>query len=152
MANLRLPTLLVACLCLWATAQASRILDHEEPSELSTKHSSSEEAMAFGGKRSLLQVVPPTVTKVSPVVQPMHLLGGDTLMITGTLFATGATILVGNTNCTGATVVSASSMTCVAPAMPAGEYAVSVTNTNTGRSNATAVVVRYAAYMGKSPC
>eukprot|EP00798_Chlamydomonas_sp_ICE-L_P022657 gene22657-29807_t len=35
--------------------------------------------------------------------------------------------------------------------MPAGEYAISVTNLDTGRSIATAVVVRYAAYLGTPP-
>nr|QPZ88999.1 superoxide dismutase [Chlamydomonas sp. ICE-L] len=56
MANLRLVTLLAACLCIWATAQASRLLDHDEPSEFSVKHlGTTEEAMAVGGKRSLLQ-------------------------------------------------------------------------------------------------
>eukprot|EP00798_Chlamydomonas_sp_ICE-L_P006952 gene6952-3969_t len=168
MANLRLPALLAACLCLWATAQASRLLDHEELSELSMEHliagrgllldestesliehSRTEEAMATGGTRSLLLSLP-TVTAISPIVQPMHLLGGDTLTITGTLFVTGATVKVGNTNCV-ATFVNAASITCIAPAMPAGEYAISVTNPDTGRSIAITVVVRYAAYLGTPP-
>eukprot|EP00798_Chlamydomonas_sp_ICE-L_P009229 gene9229-16376_t len=48
---------------------------------------------------------PPTVTAVTPIIQPQFLLGGDTLIITGTLFVTGATVSIGGTACSDVTLV-----------------------------------------------
>eukprot|EP00798_Chlamydomonas_sp_ICE-L_P022660 gene22660-29810_t len=86
---------------------------------------------------------PPTVTSVSPVVQTKSLLGGDTLIITGTLFATGTTASIGGTTCTSVTYLSAASITCIAPAKPAGSYRVIVTNLDSGYSVAENVIVTY---------
>eukprot|EP00798_Chlamydomonas_sp_ICE-L_P024847 gene24847-10503_t len=83
---------------------------------------------------------PPTVTSVSPVVQTKNLLGGDTLTITGTLFVMGATVSIGGTACTSVTFVSATSITCTAPAKPAGSYPVVVTNLDAGYSTAENIV------------
>eukprot|EP00798_Chlamydomonas_sp_ICE-L_P023591 gene23591-9119_t len=52
-----------------------------------------------------------------------------------------ATVGVGGTLCTDATFVSATSITCVAPAKPAGSYAVVVIKPDTGYDAATTVVV-----------
>eukprot|EP00798_Chlamydomonas_sp_ICE-L_P026428 gene26428-17528_t len=95
---------------------------------------------------------PPTVTSVSPVIQANNLLGGDTLTITGSLFASGATVSVGGTACTADTFVTATSITCIAPAKPAGSYAVVVTNPDTGFSAATTAVVSYASGPAEQYC
>eukprot|EP00798_Chlamydomonas_sp_ICE-L_P028595 gene28594-31762_t len=91
----------------------------------------------------------PTVSSVSPIIQPKHVLGGDKLTITGTLFAAGATVSVGGTTCPNVTVVSATSITCIAHAKPAGEYAVVVTNLDTGVF--TSVKFLYVEYLGTRP-
>eukprot|EP00798_Chlamydomonas_sp_ICE-L_P022659 gene22659-29809_t len=90
----------------------------------------------------------PTVTAVSPIVRTHFLLGGDNLTVTGTLFAMGANVSVGDTDCTNVTFVSVTSLSCFAPAKPAGNYSVVVTNPDTGYSNATTVMVTYTAYNG----
>ncbi len=54
--------------------------------------------------------------------------GGPTLTITGSLFQSGATVLVGSTSCTPVTFVSATQLTCPIPARAAGTVGVSVTN------------------------
>eukprot|EP00798_Chlamydomonas_sp_ICE-L_P009246 gene9246-16396_t len=90
----------------------------------------------------------PTVTAVTPVNQTKFLAGGDVLTITGTLFATTSTISIGGTRCyaaggTSITFTSATSISCVAPAMRGGSYAVVVTNIDTGYSMAENVTVTY---------
>ena len=92
----------------------------------------------------------PTVTAVTPVVQANYLAGGDNLTITGTLFVDGANVSVGGTACTNVTFVSVTSLSCLAPAKPAGNYSVVVTNPDTGYSNASTVMVTYTAYNGES--
>eukprot|EP00798_Chlamydomonas_sp_ICE-L_P001194 gene1194-32534_t len=56
---------------------------------------------------------PPTVTAVTPIIQPQFLLGGDTLTIKGTFFVTGATVSIGGTACSDVTLVQATSITCI---------------------------------------
>ena len=85
--------------------------------------------------------VPPTVTVVSPATQSTQGLG--TLTITGTLFVAGATVTVGGTACGTVVIVSATSITCTAPANAAGALIVEVTNADGGVSIATAIKVLY---------
>lgn len=68
----------------------------------------------------------PTVTAVSPTSGPTA--GGTTITVTGTGFATGATLALGGAAATSVTVVLATSLTGVTPAGVAGAVAVTVTN------------------------
>ncbi len=54
---------------------------------------------------------PPTVTAATPGFY----MGGTTITVTGTGFRTGATVLIGSTDCPSVTVVGGTSLTCVAP-------------------------------------
>ena len=67
----------------------------------------------------------PTVTSIAPASGPLA--GGTSVTITGTNFAAGATVMIGGAAATGVTVVSASSITCTAPAGAAGVVNVAVT-------------------------
>jgi len=67
----------------------------------------------------------PTLTAVSPAQGPVA--GGTQLTLTGTNFVSGATVRVGGTAATQVTVVSSTSITCLAPAHTAGVVDVSVT-------------------------
>jgi hypothetical protein len=71
-------------------------------------------------------VAPPTVTGVSPGSGSSA--GGTVVTISGTNFATGASVSFGGTSATGVTVVSASSITATTPAHAAGAVSVVVTN------------------------
>ncbi len=68
----------------------------------------------------------PTVTSVSPNVGPTF--GGQTVTVTGTNFAAGATVTFGGNLATSVTVVSTTTITCVTPAGGAGSVNVVVTN------------------------
>jgi hypothetical protein len=72
----------------------------------------------------------PDVTGVNPTSGSAA--GGNTLTITGSNFAAGATVSVGNQPCTPVTIVSATTLTCVAPAGTAGTTVdIAVTNVGT---------------------
>eukprot|EP00798_Chlamydomonas_sp_ICE-L_P009247 gene9247-16397_t len=91
----------------------------------------------------------PIVSQVSPVIQPKHLLGGDLLTITGTLFNDNdvkgmATVSVGDSACTDVMVVSPATITCIVPAVSAASSkVVVVTIPDTGYSAVTAVVATH---------
>ena len=73
-----------------------------------------------------IYTLPPTVTAVSPNNGPT---GGETpVTITGTNFATGATVTVGGTAATSVVVVSGTQITATTPAGSAGAATVTVTN------------------------
>ncbi len=67
----------------------------------------------------------PSVTAVSPNSGPAT--GGTAVTITGTNFASGATVSFGGSAATNVKVVSSTSITATAPAHPAGAATVSVT-------------------------
>ena len=68
----------------------------------------------------------PTVTSVSPNNGPTA--GGTSVTITGTNFATGATVTFGSAAATNVVVVSSTSITATTPAGTAGAVTVTVTN------------------------
>jgi hypothetical protein len=68
----------------------------------------------------------PTVTSVSPNNGPVA--GGTAVTITGTNFATGATVTFGGAAATNVVVVSSTSITATTPAGTAGAVTVTVTN------------------------
>ena len=79
-------------------------------------------------------ITPPTVTSLSypgsaTAADPA---GGQTVTITGTGFASGATVTVGGTAAPAVSFVSATTLTITTPAKAAGDYDVVVTNTDTG--------------------
>jgi hypothetical protein len=78
-------------------------------------------------------VVTPTVTSVSPNTGPA--VGGTGVTITGTNFASGATVMFGSAAATGVTVVNATTITATTPA---GSGAVTVTVTVNGQSGSLA--------------
>ena len=75
------------------------------------------------------QVPPPNPTSITPIGGPLA--GGTTVTIAGTDFVTGATVTFGGTAATSVVVVSATQITATAPANPAGNVAVVVTNPDT---------------------
>ena len=72
----------------------------------------------------------PTITNISPNTGSTA--GGTAVTITGTEFATGATVTFGGVSATDIVVVSATEITCVTPAGTAGAVDVVITNTDTG--------------------
>ena len=70
-------------------------------------------------------VAQPTITSLSPNSGPTA--GGNTVTITGTQFAAGATVKFGSVAGTSVTVVSSTKITVKAPAQPAGTHNVIVT-------------------------
>lgn len=96
----------------------------------------------FAILRYAVTAVPaPTVTAVSPTSGTT--LGGTFIIITGTNFASGATVTVGGQACTSVNVVSATSITCTTPAGTAGTASVVVTSG--GQSNAANTLYSYEA-------
>jgi hypothetical protein len=73
-------------------------------------------------------IAPPTVSSVSPSSGTTA--GGTAVTITGTNFASGATVMFGGTAATGVTVVNSTTITATTPAGSAGAVTVTVTNTN----------------------
>ena len=71
-------------------------------------------------------LVAPIVTSFSPSSGSLG--GGNTLTLVGQNFFSGATVKVGGSSCTSATVLSSTSMTCNLPTKTAGAYSVMVTN------------------------
>lgn len=69
---------------------------------------------------------PPTITSISPASGPAA--GGTTVTISGTNFATGATVRFGSTAATTVTVAGSTTITAVAPPQAPGKVVVSVTN------------------------
>ncbi len=72
----------------------------------------------------------PTVTAVSPGSGDVS--GGTPVTITGTNFASGATVTFGTAQATSVTVASATTITCLTPAGSAGAVTVTVTNPGGG--------------------
>ena len=70
----------------------------------------------------------PTITSVSPTSGPAT--GGTLITITGTSFATGATVRVGGALATGITLVSSTQLRATTPAGSAGARDVQVTNSS----------------------
>ena len=68
----------------------------------------------------------PTVTNISPNTGPAD--GGTSITITGTGFATGAAISIGNTPAINTVVISATTITVTTPPHSAGTVNLSVTN------------------------
>ena len=73
-------------------------------------------------------IAPPTVTSVSPSTGPVA--GGTAVTITGTNFASGATVTFGGTAATNVVVTNSTTITATTPAHAAGAVAVTVTNSN----------------------
>jgi IPT/TIG domain/Abnormal spindle-like microcephaly-assoc'd, ASPM-SPD-2-Hydin/Fibronectin type III domain len=73
-------------------------------------------------------IAPPTVTSVSPNNGPVA--GGTAVTITGTNFATGATVTLGGTVATNVVVASSTTITATTPAHVAGAVTATVTNSN----------------------
>jgi hypothetical protein len=75
---------------------------------------------------------PPIITSLaySGSVTAADTAGGDTITLTGSNFKAGATVTIGGTSASSVTVVSSSSVTFTTPAKTAGDYDVTVTNTN----------------------
>jgi hypothetical protein len=71
----------------------------------------------------------PTVTRIAPATGPTA--GGTSVTITGTGFASGATVTVGGVPATNVSVGSATSITATTPAHAGGAVNVVVTNTDT---------------------
>jgi hypothetical protein len=78
------------------------------------------------------QQTAPTVTALSPTSGPAS--GGTTVTVTGTGFASGATVSFGTAAATSVTVVSSTQITCTSPA---GTGTVDVTVTVNGQTSAT---------------
>jgi alpha-tubulin suppressor-like RCC1 family protein len=83
--------------------------------------------IAAGSNASLAFGPPPTVTAVKPRKGPAS--GGTTVIITGTDLTGATEVKFGSVNALSFTVNSATSITAVAPAAPAGKVDVTVTNT-----------------------
>jgi hypothetical protein len=75
---------------------------------------------------SFTYVPPPTVTGVSPTSGPIT--GGTAVTITGTGFATGATVTIGGGAASGVTVINSTTITASTPAHTVGNVSVSVVN------------------------
>jgi hypothetical protein len=90
-------------------------------------------------------VVTPTIASVTPASGSTS--GGTAITITGTNYATGATVSVGGTAATGVAVVSSTTITATTPAHAAGAVSITVTNPN-GQSGTKASAF---AYLGPAP-
>ena len=82
----------------------------------------------------IANITPPAVTSLSypgsaTAADPA---GGQTVTLTGTGFASGATVTVGGTTAPAVSFVSATTLTIITPVKAAGDYDVVVTNTDTG--------------------
>lgn len=79
------------------------------------------------GASATVTVVAPAAPVISDI-EPGEAISGDLITITGTGFASGATVMLDTTQLTSTTVVNATTITFIAPALPAGVYDVAVTN------------------------
>ncbi len=86
--------------------------------------------------------VNPTVTSVTPVAGPLA--GTNTLTIIGTGFLAGIGVRIGALTCTSVTLITATQLTCAAPAQVAGTYGITVTNTD-GLTGSLAAAYTYEA-------
>ncbi len=91
---------------------------------------------------------PPTVSSISPNSGSTG--GGTAVMITGTNFASGATVSFGGTAATGVTVSSGTSITATTPAHAAGAVTVMVTNSG-GQGGSLVNGYTYATASSTSP-
>lgn len=80
----------------------------------------------------------PVVTSVTPAVVGAN--GGALLTVVGSGFAAGAGVLIGGATATSVTVLNGSTLTCIAPARPAGVYSLTVTLPTTQSSTLPAAV------------
>ena len=87
----------------------------------------------------------PTITSFTPTSGPTA--GGTLITITGTNFATGATVRIGGVAATGVTLVSSTQLRATSPAGTAGAKSVQVTNSN-GQSATAAGQFTYTAPAG----
>jgi len=94
-----------------------------------TKSASNADAFVYG-------TLPVTVTTVDPASGPIA--GGTSVTITGTNFASGATVKFGTASATGVTVNSDTQITCTSPAVAAGAVDVTVTNSDSTNGKKTA--------------
>ena len=77
----------------------------------------------------------PTISSISP--NTGALAGGTTVTISGTGFASGATVKFGSSNAASVTVNSSTQITAVTPSGSAGTVNIVITNTDTGTVTAT---------------
>ena len=85
----------------------------------------------------------PSVTSVSP--NAGALAGGTAVTITGSGFLPGATASFGGSNCSGLTVVNATTITCTTSSHAAGSIAVTVTNSDAQSGSAAGAYTYQAA-------
>lgn len=71
----------------------------------------------------------PTIASITPAMGPA--VGGQSVTISGTGFASGTAVSIGSQACTSPNIVSSLQMTCVTPAKSSGSYDVKVTNSDT---------------------
>ena len=83
----------------------------------------------------------PTISSITPPLGPNA--GGTQLTITGTGFQPGVAVTVAGAACSGLTVVSATSITCTAPAQPKTCGAVRIVLTNPDTQYATSDLFTY---------
>jgi hypothetical protein len=86
---------------------------------------------ASGNANVAVTAVPPVVTITSVTPNSISWAGGAALTITGTGFASGASVTIGGVPATSVVVVNATQITCTAPAHAAGTVNVTVTNADT---------------------
>ncbi|MCI0342028.1 MAG: IPT/TIG domain-containing protein [Planctomycetales bacterium] len=78
---------------------------------------------------------PPSLSSISPTSGPTS--GGQTVTLTGTDFAAGATVLLGGNLATSVVVTGTTTITCTTPVGTAGAVNVTVTNTDAQNSTLT---------------
>ena len=88
-----------------------------------------------GAQAIAVSTTPPVVSAVSSSSGSVS--GGTAITITGTGFASGATVTIGGSSCTSVVVVSSTSITCTTPAGTTGAKNVVVTNSDTQASTLT---------------
>ena len=88
----------------------------------------------------------PTITSIAYIGNDTatNIAGGDTVTLTGTNFNTGVNVLIGTTQATQVTRISATQLTFLAPANAAGSYILYVVNTD----GSTALAVPGLQYSG----
>jgi hypothetical protein len=85
-------------------------------------------ASLSGGFTYIASTPAPTVASVSPSSGPTT--GGTAVTITGTNFASGATVSLGGSAATGVNVVTSTTITATTPAHASGPVSITVTNTD----------------------
>jgi hypothetical protein len=85
-----------------------------------------------GAHAIAISTTPPVVSSASSSSGTVS--GGTSITITGTGFASGATVTIGGSSCTSVVVVSSTSITCTTPAGTTGAKDVVVTNSDTQAS------------------